>query len=623
MIRPLVQFFLCLLFSALSLPAAIVQAAEEAEHTENQTHQKEVTIDAPDEVTQGSRFDVSWSESLNSGDYIGLVSEGAAEGRPRTRIMVRSKSTGHLTAPAKPGRYEVRYVLGQGNKTMASQLIEVIEADAIEITAPKQVISDKRFDVSWSENLNTGDYIGIVQEGAAESRPRTRLMVRNKRTDHLTAPAEPGQYEIRYVLARGSKTMASIPIEVVASETDLDASSPASQEEPPREKATDNSADDDKKNDADKRGKKDALAADIILPKQVTQGQEMDVSWSGDVARTDHMVMFLAEDEDREIVRSARLGDRDEITEFAPSTPGVYEVWIYRPREKQTLGRATFEVTGMDIDISAPDKVAQGEVFEVSWSETINRRDYIAAIPEGGKDTITGGHQHTAQRVGDAGHIEIMAPSEPGNYELRYLLHYDNKAVSTRPLEVTKVAVQISAPRQVMQGEQFNVSWSEPNDELDRVFIVPEDASENIRVANFAFPVRDNTRTTLTAPPRTGQHEVRYTLPSGKPLARAPVEVVEADITLSAPDTIRVGERFTLKWNKTLHESDRLVLVRAGDDVDESQGYSTLTRNLSRGDVDEAEFPALKRPGEYEIRYQLYEHETVVARKKLTVLEAD
>lgn len=102
-----------------------------------------------------------------------------------------------------------------------------------------------------------------------------------------------------------------------------------------------------------------------------------------------------------------------------------------------------------------------------------------------------------------------------------------------------------------------------------------------------------------------------------------PIEVIEADITLTAPDTIRAGEGFTLKWNRTLHESDRLVLALTGDEADKYEEFTILTRDLSRDDVDEAEFPPIKKPGEYEIRYQLYENETVVARKKLTVQEAN
>src|SRR5699024_12619684 len=93
---------------------------------------------APQHVALPIKFEVSWSETLDGYDFIGLVPEGAGEQRPKPGTRVGSRSSVRLTAPAEPGRYEVRYALVKGHKTMGSTTLEVTEADDIGISAPDQ-----------------------------------------------------------------------------------------------------------------------------------------------------------------------------------------------------------------------------------------------------------------------------------------------------------------------------------------------------------------------------------------------------------------------------------------------------------------------------------------------------
>jgi len=49
-------------------------------------------------------------------------------------------------------------------------------------------------------------------------------------------------------------------------------------------------------------------------------------------------------------------------------------------------------------------------------------------------------------------------PTEPGEYELRYVLHQDKTILATRPITVTQTEVSIEAPNEAGIGESVVVT---------------------------------------------------------------------------------------------------------------------------------------------------------------------
>ncbi|MBI6631020.1 hypothetical protein JAO82_14195, partial [Pontibaca sp. S1109L] len=98
----------------------------------------EVAISGPETVTTGAAFDVSWSSSIHNRDYVTIVPAGTKEGDYGAYIRVGEKTEGRLTAPAETGLYELRYVLNEGRRTLASAPIEVVGAE-VGISGPETV----------------------------------------------------------------------------------------------------------------------------------------------------------------------------------------------------------------------------------------------------------------------------------------------------------------------------------------------------------------------------------------------------------------------------------------------------------------------------------------------------
>ncbi|MGO2133272.1 MAG: vWA domain-containing protein, partial [Halomonas sp.] len=88
-----------------------VQSVMEQPKPEPQPELPELSISAPEQVTTGASFPVSWSDTVAGNDYYTIVPAGTKEGKTGNRSLVHDNNEGSLTAPAEPGLYEVRYVL--------------------------------------------------------------------------------------------------------------------------------------------------------------------------------------------------------------------------------------------------------------------------------------------------------------------------------------------------------------------------------------------------------------------------------------------------------------------------------------------------------------------------------
>lgn len=182
----------------------------------------EIEIRGPATTSAGARFIVEWSDVIRGQDIVTIVPAGAAEDAKGDWRRVRDMRSTTLVAPGEAGMYELRYVLAGGGTTHARAAIEVT-GTSVQLEGPEAVHAGSRFQLQWSHSIHERDVITIVPEGAAEGETGSRKRVASRTNETLTAPAEPGIYELRYLLGEGMQTAASRPIEVRAPEITLSA----------------------------------------------------------------------------------------------------------------------------------------------------------------------------------------------------------------------------------------------------------------------------------------------------------------------------------------------------------------------------------------------------------------
>ncbi len=340
-----------------------------------------VEITASEQATTGATFDVAWSNTISKHDYITIVPAGADEGSRRNHIRAGADSEGALRAPAEAGMYEVRYVLNEGNKTLATAMIEVVQAQ-VEVTAPAQATTGATFDVAWSNTISKHDYITIVSAGADEGTRRNHIRAGADSGGSLTAPAGPGLYEVRYVLNEGNKTLATAMIEVVEPEIGISG------------------------------------------PGMVRAGTDVDITWSSSINRHDYVTIVPAGADAGTRHAHLRAGDGTSGRLKAPDAPGLYEIRYVLNEGDKTLATAQVEVVAADAPLddgaglSVPESASPGATITVTWTGESDSTDQRIAIARKDQPDFS---WIAVQKVGVEKTMDLKMPDEAGQYEIRFL----------------------------------------------------------------------------------------------------------------------------------------------------------------------------------------------------------
>src|SRR5699024_9374072 len=123
------------------------------------------------------------------------------------------------------GLYEVRYLLNQGQKTITSQPIEVVEQEVTLEVSRDVIRAGDELTINWSDSIHRNDIITIVPVGTEEGKRaggKYYFRVGDKRSGKLTAPEDTGLYEVRYLLDAVSPHRASATVEVIDEDAVLD-----------------------------------------------------------------------------------------------------------------------------------------------------------------------------------------------------------------------------------------------------------------------------------------------------------------------------------------------------------------------------------------------------------------
>lgn len=180
------------------------------------------TIEAPAEVTLDTPVSVAWTGPANQGDYITIVAKDEADGKFGPYTLVNQGSPLKVTAPAKAGDAELRYMTGQGAKVLARRPLRIVAPD-VSLSAPAQAVAGSAVAVIWTGPANQGDYITVVAAGARDGQYGNYTTVNKGSTLDVTVPMEPGDAELRYTTGRGAQVLARRAIRIVAAEVTLDA----------------------------------------------------------------------------------------------------------------------------------------------------------------------------------------------------------------------------------------------------------------------------------------------------------------------------------------------------------------------------------------------------------------
>jgi hypothetical protein len=117
----------------------------------------------------------------------------------------------------------------------------------------------------------------------------------------------------------------------------------------------------------------------------------------------------------------------------APDEPGAYELRYLTGQAYATLGSARIEVTPTGASVEGPAEAVAGSTFPVKWQGPGNARDYLTLVPKGAKEGVSGNYRYTDQ----GNPAQLLAPLEPGEYELRYSTGQSHATLARAAIRIT------------------------------------------------------------------------------------------------------------------------------------------------------------------------------------------
>lgn len=359
------------------------------------------------------------------------------------------------------------------------------------LTAPANAAVGAAVEIAWQGPADARDFITIVPSDA----PAGRYLAYEYATASpvtLTAPQEPGSYEIRWLGAASPyPTLVSVPLTIVDATATLEA------------------------------------------PATVAAGEDFAVTWTGPDNAREFIALVrvdAAEGTYNGPYKYTREGSP--LTLRAPDAPGDYELrYLMANTPYRTLGRAPVRVTSTAASVAAPASVAAGAPFEVQWQGPSNARDFIAIVPAGAPERSYDAYVYT-----EAGNpARLTAPEVAGEYEVRYLTGQVYATLAAAPFTVTPVTATLEAPPSAPARSVVTVTWEGPGNPTDYVILLPA-AAGNDASGHYAYVSRGK-ELRIATPDTPGEYELRYVTPTER------ITLGKRAITIAprpAPGTLRV-----------------------------------------------------------------------------------
>src|SRR5690606_2703769 len=101
----------------------------------------------------------------------------------------------------------------------------------------------------------------------------------------------------------------------------------------------------------------------------------------------------------------------------APVDPGAYEVRYVAAAGGGVLATLPLQVVASEVAVDAPAEVGAGTDVTVTWQGPDGPGDMVVFAPQGAPASTFLSYSFTAWGPS----LELVAPVEPGTYEVRYL----------------------------------------------------------------------------------------------------------------------------------------------------------------------------------------------------------
>lgn len=261
----------------------------------------------------------------------------------------------------------------------------------ISITAPAEAKAGETITINWQGPNGTGDFITIVAQGAREGSYGAYVYTKVGNPLQMTTPVDVGNYEIRYSKGDGGyPTLARHVFKVIAADVQL------------------------------------------TTPSSVKAGEQISIHWQGPNSAGDYITVVPAGSADRTYKAYAYTNTGNPVRLPMPEKPGEYEIRYANGSTYRTLTSNPITVIGVDASVTLIGEARANEPVTIQWNGPNNPGDYLTIVAKDAREGSWDTYSYT--RRGNP--LQVLAPKNPGEYEIRYATAKQYITLARQPIAV-------------------------------------------------------------------------------------------------------------------------------------------------------------------------------------------
>lgn len=451
-----------------------------------------------------------------------------------------------------------------GSKTVTIALEFPVEA-TIAVEPQGSSIAGTDIAVAFTGPERQGDFIAVAKKGSNAGGYITYQYAKNGNPAKIRLPVEPGDYEVRYMLGRPIRTLASAEHTAIAA------------------------------------------TASLTAPDTAIAGTSVDVEFTGPPSGSgDYITVTKPDDADNKYMsyHYTKNGSPGDIK--MPLEPGNYEIRFIQGNNK-VLARRPITVTAALATVSAPETAAIGETVKVEFTGPEQNGDYITVTAADAAANKYGDYAYTKNGTP----ADVRMPLEGGEYEIRFV-QGSKKVIARQTITVNEVASTLAAKDTAIAGETISVEYTGPPAGSGDFITVTLPDDRETKYTNYEY-TKKGSPAEIRMPLDAGNYELRYVIGNKRVIARKPVSVSAATATLDAVSEAPAKSTISVTFTGPPYgASDYIGIAK----IDSKASAYVTYRSVKPGSP--LDLPAPREAGDYELRF-VHGNKNILARQPITI----
>ncbi len=240
-------------------------------------------LESPDQVENNKPLEISWTGPGHAGDHIVIAAKGADTSDHAVCLSVSDQSGAMSTpSPTEIGDYVISYRTARGT-ILDRRSLDVFEVLAT-LEGPPSVAPTAGLVVSWTGPDAEQDFLSIAPPETPGDEYISWIPTSNGNPARMSAPPEPGMFEVRYIRSLDGAILARHPFDVIE------------------------------------------LPVELHVPTSVVAGTRFDVRWTGTARSGDFLTVAVVGSKARDSLDFSYASSGSSLRLAAPFEPGNYEV---------------------------------------------------------------------------------------------------------------------------------------------------------------------------------------------------------------------------------------------------------------------------------------------------------